>query len=670
MAMTPIAPLLCLLTALCGGEGRSAAPTAGDDLEQCVRTFRRAAARRSDEASQGAAQKALDALVATGDPDACEALALEFAQCAQRLSEVQVQRRRTRARLAQGQRVVEGLRLRAERDESLAQVLKDQVRATEQLKRRLGDLGDQDELLRPWKRAVLDGAGRLLTHLSDSRQRSALKEIWKQAEKDDVWNSRLAAVAFLGEIGGEDTTKRLQAVLADLASDCVRLERGLPRKEAEVRKMEARLQKESDQSGGRLSAASAAQYEKIKREAAADRRLITAMGLVCDECVLAAGCALERMQAGSRSKAISLLLKAQKKAPTGARLRTLQILSAVECAPAQGALLGCLAGEDEPLVIATILRGLASFGPGTLPVETVSAHLTHESWMVQRAAIEALVLLGQREGIVAMIDTLERATGRMRTDLRGGLVALTGLDYRTNHTLWRRWWNGSGELFELPDSERTLNAALPAEGAVGMTFFGITTESQRVLFLLDLSGFMNFSMIARDNPTDAPGAPPDMPRGREPSRLQAAKVDLVRALDGLRAGARFNLVLYASDVWTWQDELVEMQGTRRVEVQEYVDGLRASGDTNIYGALRSALEIAGVKGGQEWDFPRIDTLFLLTDGRPSVGLTTDSEEILAYVRQKNRSGGIVIHTIGLSGAQDAYLLSELAAQNGGTYAAR
>jgi hypothetical protein len=53
-----------------------------------------------------------------------------------------------------------------------------------------------------------------------------------------------------------------------------------------------------------------------------------------------------------------------------------------------------------------------------------------------------------------------------------------------------------------------------------------------------------------------------------------------------------------------------------------------------------------------------------------VGLTTQPDEILAYVREKNRSGGIVIHTIGLSGAQDAYLLSELAAQNGGTYSAR
>ena len=33
----------------------------------------------------------------------------------------------------------------------------------------------------------------------------------------------------------------------------------------------------------------------------------------------------------------------------------------------------------------------------------------------------------------------------------------------------------------------------------------------------------------------------------------------------------------------------------------------------------------------------------------------------------NRSAGIVIHTIGLSGAHNAYLLRSLAAQSGGTY---
>ena len=61
--------------------------------------------------------------------------------------------------------------------------------------------------------------------------------------------------------------------------------------------------------------------------------------------------------------------------------------------------------------------------------------------------------------------------------------------------------------------------------------------------------------------------------------------------------------------------------------------------------------------------------FLLTDGRPSVGVTTNADEILEFVRERNASAGIVIHTIGLSGAQDAYLLRNLAEQNGGTYAA-
>ena len=124
----------------------------------------------------------------------------------------------------------------------------------------------------------------------------------------------------------------------------------------------------------------------------------------------------------------------------------------------------------------------------------------------------------------------------------------------------------------------------------------------------------------------------------------------------------------ASDVWTWQDNLVEMNDKMRVGVQDYVDDLEGSGGTNIYGAMKLALELAGADGGDKWSQPDIDTIFLLTDGRPSVGVTTDPDVIIDYVREQNASAGIVIHTIGLSGAQDAYLLSKLAEQNGGTYA--
>jgi hypothetical protein len=80
--------------------------------------------------------------------------------------------------------------------------------------------------------------------------------------------------------------------------------------------------------------------------------------------------------------------------------------------------------------------------------------------------------------------------------------------------------------------------------------------------------------------------------------------------------------------------------------------------------------MAGADRGDRWAEPAIDTIYFLSDGRASVGLTTEPDEILRYVRELNASAGIVIHTIGLSGAQDAYLLGSLAEQNGGTYVSR
>ena len=203
-----------------------------------------------------------------------------------------------------------------------------------------------------------------------------------------------------------------------------------------------------------------------------------------------------------------------------------------------------------------------------------------------------------------------------------------------------------------------------------MNFFGVTTESQKVLFVLDLSGSMEFAMVPKGNPDDDPSLPHDMPAEGELSRLGTAKQDLFKALGGLGEGAQFNLVLYASDVWTWADELVDMDDDARAEAIEFVEGCGAVGATNIYGALERALDMAGAVGGGTWSKPLVDTIYVLTDGRASVGVTTDTEDILAFVRERNRTAGIVIHAIGLSAAHDASLLRRLAEENNGSYVAR
>jgi uncharacterized protein with von Willebrand factor type A (vWA) domain len=204
----------------------------------------------------------------------------------------------------------------------------------------------------------------------------------------------------------------------------------------------------------------------------------------------------------------------------------------------------------------------------------------------------------------------------------------------------------------------------------GVTFFGIRTESQNVAFILDLSGSMNYSVVVRDNPGDNPNQPADMPKSGERSRLQVALSDLGRALGGLRDDATFAIIMYASDVRVWKDGLQTMTPARRSEIAPFLKGLTAVGGTNIFGALRKGFDVAEVSLGDKWSDPPIDTIFLLTDGKPSVGLVVTPEPILRYVREWNRTAGIVIHTIGLSGAQDAYLLRRLAEENGGTYVAR
>jgi hypothetical protein len=202
---------------------------------------------------------------------------------------------------------------------------------------------------------------------------------------------------------------------------------------------------------------------------------------------------------------------------------------------------------------------------------------------------------------------------------------------------------------------------------MGVSFFGIRTESQRVLFVLDVSGSMDFAMVPRDNPTDDPQKPFDEPGQNEQSRLEVARNQLVTALGGIRDGGLFNLVLYASDVWTWEDELVAMEQDVRSDVLRFVDSLDAEGATNIFGALMRAFDLAGVREDGEWREPLVDTIFVLSDGKPSIGVVVEPKEILAAVRERNQAAGIVIHAIGLSGAQDAAFLSALAGENGGTY---
>jgi cell division septum initiation protein DivIVA len=641
----------------------------GDAFDEALARFQKAIRAGSDEERL----LRLAELVQLGDVRAAEPLAREHAGVAQLLREARSKARALRYAYDLRQIVHRGLKTTAERDpgaaeeltrqeEGLAQMLADVERA----EKRVGEL-------EPWVAALADATASLLDAVGPAKRRKVETDLFREAQSPGDLALRLGSIELLGRAGGPGTALELQKLSAETAEAATKLQAGIAKHMGEIRKLEKRMQAESDLAGGRLSQGIQDQYERTKADAAALRTQAIELARVSEAAARAGGAALARESPGDLEKSLPKLLSALKRSKDRPRYRTLQLFSSAPSEAVRAQLRALLAVEAEPLARAEMIDGLAALGDRELVPLLLERFLQDETWHVRSRAASALATLRSKEAIPVLIAKLEVEEGRVRSDVGRALTSLTGKDFHGSVALWKRWWAENGQEFEVPDVSGAPSAPIAAEDelpSTAMSFFGIETESRRVLFVLDLSGSMNFAMLPKSNPEDDPGRPYDMPAKGEPSRLEAAKRDLATALAGLKDGGRFNLVLYASDVWTWSDELVTMTSETRQEVAKAIEGLSASGGTNIYGALERALDIAGAKDGGTWSKPEIDTIYFLTDGRPSIGLTKVPDEILAYVRERNSAAGIVIHTIGLSAAQDAAFLRRLAEENGGQYVAR
>jgi len=643
------------------------------ELEDVLAGFRSAAST----GTQAKRTSALAALVATGEVAALELLAGELADVGEGLREARAKVGQLTYELQRKTELVEELERRVENDSSLTSSLEEQRRRRDDISTRLNKRRSKVKELEPWYGELRAGALELAPQVSSGARKKFEKAEWKVAEGDAPLGKRAAAIEVLGAAGSEGTAMRLQKLIASLLKERSGLERKLPKLMRDVHDLEERMQEEARRTGGRSSYGP--QYERTKAEAAALQQDVIDLGRLCVLASSAGGRALSQEPEASRAGSIDGLMKAQKKGRDGVRRYTLQLLAASGLPEVQAQLFGQLATEKEPLARALMIDALAAgSASGGVDTEALEAHLMtvsllDPSWHVKSRAAHGLAELRSKAAIPVLIARLGAESGRVLDDVGAALTSLTGQDFRGNVTLWQRWWKENGEGFVVPEKavvEQTL-ADRDAERR-GTTFFGISTESNRVLFVLDLSGSMVFSMVPRNNPEDdtSGGRQPDMPRKGELSRLQEAQLALKKAIGGMARGGVFNVVFYASDVWTWEDKPVPMTDESISEALRMVDELEAVGGTNIYGALAIALDMAGATGGDEWSAPEVDTIYFLSDGRASVGLTTNPDEILAYVCERNAAAGITIHTVGLSGAQDAYLMRSLAEQNGGIYVAR
>jgi hypothetical protein len=214
-------------------------------------------------------------------------------------------------------------------------------------------------------------------------------------------------------------------------------------------------------------------------------------------------------------------------------------------------------------------------------------------------------------------------------------------------------------------------------GAV--SYHGISTPSRSILFVIDVSGSMENQVIEKERFED----------GEYPSfaRIDIVKTELARTIESLEPYVKFNILSFATEMDPWKKGLVKANVLNKSSAMDWAMGLEAlggssnsdlagvglvgsanlsAGKTNTYGSLMWALGVAG--GGlrdKEYEVA-VDTIFFLSDGRPSTGEFVDTEDILREVLKANELRKVMMHTIAIGEFQKGFM-RQLAEKSGGQF---
>jgi Ca-activated chloride channel family protein len=152
---------------------------------------------------------------------------------------------------------------------------------------------------------------------------------------------------------------------------------------------------------------------------------------------------------------------------------------------------------------------------------------------------------------------------------------------------------------------------------------------RELIFVVDTSGSMHGASIAQ------------------------AKQALGRALDGLAAGDRFNIIEFNSNTRALYHQSVPADAANVAHARRFVERLEANGGTEMRPALRLALEAAG---SEAW----LRQVVFITDG--SVG---NEDELYSMI--ESRLGNARLFTVGIGSAPNSWFMRRAAELGRGSF---
>lgn len=382
-----------------------------------------------------------------------------------------------------------------------------------------------------------------------------------------------------------------------------------------------------------------------------------------------------------------------KKAP--AELRFAAVGAFAACGYKEGveSLMTALLADPEPLVRMGTAEAigrlrLAALGTPLVPL------LDDPAWQVQVAAVKTLAIVREPSAVAPMIQ-LMRKGGRLEEETADALFRITGLDFGRDADAWQTTWDRLSAIpgWRIPTDEELQKAAASRQKYDALygklkdgttTFGGIPTTSRRMLFIIDVSGSMADLVVEREK----------FDTGyRDFEKLTIVKRELLNTIDALGENVFFNICAFATDTRTWKSSLVRANVVNRASAKAWVERLEpiggpeaqalagaglggtanlGAGKTNTYAALTlpfgvdpdGRVDASEAEAGAMRN--EIDTVFFLSDGRPSTGKHTDTAQILAEVSRLNERFHIVIHALAI-GEFEKNFMKVLAESNGGVF---
>ena len=164
-------------------------------------------------------------------------------------------------------------------------------------------------------------------------------------------------------------------------------------------------------------------------------------------------------------------------------------------------------------------------------VGELAALADDRSWMVRSAFYRLAGKVRKKSFVPMLIGKLGREKGRLEWEAEKALESITGMRIGVNKRLWEEWWRKEGESFvPRPEGYRRGNY----DSRYGNIFYGVPVYSNRVVFLLDVSGSMETRAQTGWR-----------------TRLELAKEALIDSLMPFSRDTRFNIITFSGDIYRW-----------------------------------------------------------------------------------------------------------------------